>query len=80
MEEKLHAIGIQKIGDLAKLDDRDLENRFGNGAWRWPESHAVKTQEAGSTTKSEKTSTRNQSATSTRSTRTQAMPSACNPR
>ena len=29
MEEKLHAIGIQKIGDLAKLDDRDLENRFG---------------------------------------------------
>jgi len=45
MEEKLHAIGIQKIGDLAKLDDRDLENRFGKWAWRWPESHAVKTQE-----------------------------------
>ena len=29
MEEKLHAIGIQKVGDLAKLEDRDLENRFG---------------------------------------------------
>jgi len=54
MEEKLHAIGIQKIGDLAKLDDRDLKIALGNGAWRWPESHAVKTQEAGSTTKSEK--------------------------
>src|SRR5450755_3604267 len=29
MEEKLHAIGIQKVGDLARLDDRDLERRFG---------------------------------------------------
>ena len=29
MEQKLHAIGIQKVGDLASLDDRDLENRFG---------------------------------------------------
>jgi DNA polymerase-4 len=29
MEQKLHAIGIQKIGDLARLEDRDLEQRFG---------------------------------------------------
>ena len=29
MEQKLHAIGIQKVGDLARLDDRDLEHRFG---------------------------------------------------
>jgi DNA polymerase IV len=29
MEQKLHAIGIQRIGDLAKLDDHDLEQRFG---------------------------------------------------
>jgi DNA polymerase IV len=29
MEQKLHAIGIEKVGDLARLEDRDLENRFG---------------------------------------------------
>ncbi len=29
MEQKLHALGIQKVGDLARLDDRDLERRFG---------------------------------------------------
>jgi len=29
MEQKLHATGIQKVGDLARLDERDLENRFG---------------------------------------------------
>ena len=29
MEQKLHAMGIQKVGDLARLDDRDLEHRFG---------------------------------------------------
>jgi len=29
MEQKLHAIGIQKVGDLARLDDHDLERRFG---------------------------------------------------
>ena len=29
MEQKLHAIGIRKVGDLARLDDRDLERRFG---------------------------------------------------
>ncbi len=29
MEQKLHAIGIQKVGDLARLEDRDLEHRFG---------------------------------------------------
>jgi DNA polymerase-4 len=29
MEEKLHAIGVKKVGDLAKIDDHDLENRFG---------------------------------------------------
>src|SRR6202171_3519393 len=29
MEKKLHAIGIQKVGDLARLEDRDLEHRFG---------------------------------------------------
>jgi DNA polymerase-4 len=28
-EQKLHAIGIQKVGDLARLDDHDLEHRFG---------------------------------------------------
>jgi DNA polymerase-4 len=29
MEQKLHAIGIQKVGDLARLEDQDLEHRFG---------------------------------------------------
>jgi DNA polymerase-4 len=29
MEQKLHAIGIQKIGDLARLEERDLERHFG---------------------------------------------------
>ncbi|MGA2967324.1 MAG: DNA polymerase IV [Terriglobales bacterium] len=29
MEQKLHAMGIQKVGDLARLDDRELERRFG---------------------------------------------------
>jgi DNA polymerase IV len=29
MEKNLHAIGIQKVGDLARLEDRDLEHRFG---------------------------------------------------
>ena len=29
MEEKLHAMGIQKVGDLAKLEDNVLEERFG---------------------------------------------------
>ncbi len=29
MEQKLHAIGIQKVSDLARLEDRDLERRFG---------------------------------------------------
>jgi len=29
MEQRLHALGIQKVGDLARLDDRDLERRFG---------------------------------------------------
>jgi len=29
MEQKLHTIGIEKVGDLGRLEDRDLENRFG---------------------------------------------------
>lgn len=29
MEQKLHAMGIERVGDLAKLDDRDLAGRFG---------------------------------------------------
>jgi DNA polymerase IV len=29
MEQNLNAIGIQKVGDLAKLAERDLEDRFG---------------------------------------------------
>src|ERR1700676_1232273 len=29
MEQKLHSMGIQKVGDLARLEDRDLEHRFG---------------------------------------------------
>lgn len=28
-EQKLHSIGIRKVGDLAKFDDADLEERFG---------------------------------------------------
>ena len=28
-EQKLHALGIHKVGDLAKFDDSDLEQRFG---------------------------------------------------
>jgi DNA polymerase-4 len=29
MESNLHALGIRKVGDLAKLDERELEERFG---------------------------------------------------
>jgi DNA polymerase-4 len=29
MEQKLHAMNIQRVGDLARLEDRDLEQRFG---------------------------------------------------
>ena len=29
MEEKLHGMGIQRVGDLAKLEENDLEKRFG---------------------------------------------------
>jgi DNA polymerase-4 len=29
MEEKLHGMGIQRVGDLAKLEENDLEQRFG---------------------------------------------------
>ena len=29
METHLHALGIKKVGDLAKLEDSDLESRFG---------------------------------------------------
>src|ERR1700746_2133468 len=29
MENHLHALGIKKVGDLAKLEDRELEDRFG---------------------------------------------------
>jgi DNA polymerase IV len=28
-EQKLHSLGIRKVGDLAKFDDADLEHRFG---------------------------------------------------
>ena len=29
MEQKLHAMSIERVGDLARLEDRDLEERFG---------------------------------------------------
>ena len=29
MEQKLHALGIERVGDLARLGDVDLEHRFG---------------------------------------------------
>jgi len=29
MEQKLHALGIERVGDLARLEDGDLERRFG---------------------------------------------------
>ncbi len=29
MEKNLHAMGIERVGDLAKLDESDLEQRFG---------------------------------------------------
>jgi DNA polymerase-4 len=29
MEQKLHGMGIQRVSDLARLEDRDLEERFG---------------------------------------------------
>jgi DNA polymerase IV len=29
MEQKLHEMGIQRVGDLARLEERDLEERFG---------------------------------------------------
>src|SRR5271154_3595682 len=29
MEQQLLSIGVQKVGDLARLEDRDLEHRFG---------------------------------------------------
>jgi DNA polymerase IV len=29
MEQRLHTMGIQKVGDLARLEEHDLEHRFG---------------------------------------------------
>jgi DNA polymerase-4 len=29
MEQKLHEMGIERVGDLARLEERDLEERFG---------------------------------------------------
>ena len=29
MEQNLHAMGIRQVGDLSKLDEHDLEERFG---------------------------------------------------
>jgi len=29
MEQKLHTMGIERVGDLARLEERDLEERFG---------------------------------------------------
>ncbi|MEI9972737.1 MAG: DNA polymerase IV [Ignavibacteriota bacterium] len=37
-EKNLHAMGIRKVGDLARLDEKFLEERFGKWEWRWPAS------------------------------------------
>jgi DNA polymerase-4 len=44
-EKDLNAIGIQKVGDLAKLDERDLEDRFGK--WGLALAGKAKGQDAG---------------------------------
>ena len=35
-EKNLHALGIRKVGDLARLDERSSKSASANGAWRWP--------------------------------------------
>jgi DNA polymerase-4 len=45
MEAHLHALGIKKVGDLAKLDDGELEDRFGK--WGLALAGKSKGQDAG---------------------------------
>src|SRR3954451_3297514 len=69
-EKNLHAFGIRKVGDLAKLDDKFLEQRFGKWGLALAANRADSTRADGSTPRSGSTRGRSRLATSTRSTRT----------
>jgi len=58
-EKQLNALGIRKVGDLARLDEAFLDQRFGKWAWRWPANRAAWMPAAGSTAKSARTMARN---------------------
>ena len=52
-EQNLHALGIRKVGDLARFDDSaSSKNASENGGWLSPANRAGKMPAAGSTTKS----------------------------
>lgn len=51
MEQKLHAMGIQKVGDLGGSKTATSKIVSENGAWRWPENRAAKMRADGSTMK-----------------------------
>ena len=70
-EQHLHAYGIRKVGDLARLEESFLEKHFGKwGLAPWPASLAARTPAAGSTATSATRKIPSPSATSTPSTGT----------
>ena len=80
MESHLHALGIEKVGDLGKLEEGELESASANGAWPLPEKPAAKTLVDGLIPKSPRSTTQNQSATSTLTTKTPQIRYNLNPR
>ena len=70
MESHLHALGIKKVGDLARLEEGDLEERFGK--WGLALAGKARGEDAGdgSTPKSALKTTPSPSATSTPTTKT----------
>src|SRR6202165_3538710 len=45
MESHLHALGIKKVGDLARLDESELSDRFGK--WGWALAGKARGEDAG---------------------------------
>ena len=70
MESHLHALGIKKVGDLARLEESELEERFGK--WGLALAGKARGEDAGGWFDSEvgADTARNPSATSTLTTKT----------
>jgi len=79
-EQKLRAMGIRRVGDLAQFEEEDLEQRFGKWAWRWQGSRAAKMLEDGSMPRWESTVSRKRLAMSTPTTKIPAIPCVWNQR